>query len=284
MAHEADVPFMAFDCTMTMRSVETHIWRSGPHHSARYLILFFSEADAMLTLGERMLSLVNGCIVLIPPETAYTFAYGSRCRYFCLSFEPANGEKSGLLRQMYEKRSNIIHLEEGRLRESLQYQAEQLYGMLHHGAEELVEYRQGYVAACFTKLIFDVFSLQEQMKHKIVQDTRQMLAMQLTAYLDANYLSAITLEQLGKVFFLSRYHLCRLFRAQMEMSIVDYIHWKRVQHAIGLLSDTDLDVTKICYESGFGNLQSFYSIFKRYVHKTPLQYRKGKPGEKSLPA
>ena len=267
---------MAAGCAMTIRNVETHFKRSGPHLSARYSILFFSEADAMMTLGERMLSLVDGCIVFIPPQAAYSFSYGSRCRYYCLSFEPVNGEKGALLRTMYEKRTSIIHPSDKSFIQCLQFQTEQLYRMLLHASAVLLEYRESYTAACFIKLMMDVSSLQEEMEVKLPQDQHQLLAMQLTAYLDTNYLSAVSLEQLEKVFFLSRFHLCRLFKAQMEMGIVDYIHWKRVQHAIGLLAGTDRSVTKVCYESGFNNLQSFYTVFRRYTQNTPLQYRKNR--------
>lgn len=262
-----------------MRSVETHVRRSGFHHSARYLILFFSEADGMLTLGERMLSLVDGCIVLIPPDSPYSFAYGSRCRYYRLSFEPANEEMTALFRTMYEKRFNIIHLALDRRRESIHFQAEQIYNMQQQGDDGPGGYRKIHQTACITKLILDVFALQEQLGQKSSYNTHQLLAMQLTTYLDENYLSAITLEQLEKVFFLSRFHLCRLFRGQMKMSIFEYIHWKKTQHASGLLANTDASITDICYESGFGNMQSFYTIFKRHTQKTPLQYRKSKEGD-----
>lgn len=271
-----DLLGMAAGCSMTLRNVETHFKKNGPHLSARYLILFFSEADAMMTLGERMLSLVDGCIVFVPPQAVYSFSYGSRCRYYCLSFEPVNGEKSALLRTMYEKRTSIIHPSDKSFIQCLQFQVEQLYRMLHQDLAVLWEYRESYTAACFLKLIMDVSSLQEEMEVKLPQDQHQLLAMQLTAYLDENYLSATTLTQLEKVFFLSRFHLCRLFKTQMEMSIVDYIHWKRVQHAIGLLAGTDRSVTKICYESGFGSLQSFYTVFRRYTQNTPLQYKKNR--------
>ncbi len=277
MLREEAVLAMAGTCAMTMRDVDTYAKRSGPHHSARYLILFATKADAMVALGERMLSLVDGCIVFIPPETTYYFSYGSRCHYYCLSFSPEGGDRDGLLHTMFEKRANILHVQDVRLRESLQFQAEQLYGLLHR--EEEGAYRQAYVNACFLKLFMDAFRLQEKMREKLPQNTGQVLSMQITAYLDENYLSAVTLEQLEKVFFLSRYHLCRQFKAQMKMSIVDYLHLKRVEHAIGLMDDADRSITKICYESGFGNLQSFHTVFKRYTQKTPLKYRKGKIGE-----
>jgi transcriptional regulator GlxA family with amidase domain len=58
------------------------------------------------------------------------------------------------------------------------------------------------------------------------------------------------------------------------MSPINYLLKVRIDRAKELLADTGLKISDIALSVGFSNQQRFNEMFKKYVHQTPLQYRK----------
>jgi AraC family transcriptional regulator len=92
-------------------------------------------------------------------------------------------------------------------------------------------------------------------------------------YLQEHASEDIHLEILAKTAELSKYHFIRLFREQVGQTPAQYLTDVRVNKAIQLLQKTDLDITQIAYETGFGSLGTFERAFKKRLGLSPSQYR-----------
>jgi transcriptional regulator GlxA family with amidase domain len=67
----------------------------------------------------------------------------------------------------------------------------------------------------------------------------------------------------------------RLFRENLHMTIWDYLCRPRVTHAQWLLIDSDMTISEIAFDAGFGASAPFYQDFHRYAPGVkPNQYRK----------
>lgn len=261
-------------CAVWVRSVDTRARRSPPHVARHHHLLFFAQANQMISIGERMLSLEDGCVVVVPEGSEYTFSYGTQCHYYCLSFRPPKGAGSPLLSEMLHRRSSLLRTRDTEQRSHLLHQIKQLHDHLQKPREIPAIPKNAYRDACFAKIIMDVYALQAETAWDAYLSERERLAERIRGYLDQHCLSPINLSDLEKSFFTSRYQLCRLFREQMRTTIFDYLRTQRIEHAKRLLLSSSKNITAICFESGFNNLQSFYNAFRRRVGKTPLQYRK----------
>ena len=60
----------------------------------------------------------------------------------------------------------------------------------------------------------------------------------------------------------------------MRVTVLEYIHRKRLEYACDLLSNTENPIADICFESGFGSLQRFFMVFQKYLETTPGAYRR----------
>lgn len=94
-------------------------------------------------------------------------------------------------------------------------------------------------------------------------------------YIHTHYESQITLDILAAYFHLSREHLCRLFKKMTRMSPIEYLNFYRISTSTRLLRETDHEISDIALEIGFNNISYFNRTFKRYMHVTPGEYRKG---------
>lgn len=93
-------------------------------------------------------------------------------------------------------------------------------------------------------------------------------------YLHENYADKITLDELSKRFFISRYYLCHEFKKYTNCSIVHYINNLRISHAQRLFEESDKTITEISTLVGFSNVTHFNRVFRSLTGKSPSQSRK----------
>lgn len=89
-------------------------------------------------------------------------------------------------------------------------------------------------------------------------------------YINANLEKDLSLDSLANMFYISKYHLCHIFKDYTNFSINQYISMKRVIHAYSLIC-AGASTTDACFQSGFNDYSSFYKAFKKFMQETPQQ-------------
>ncbi len=92
-------------------------------------------------------------------------------------------------------------------------------------------------------------------------------------YIQSHFLSPITLDEVACVADLSPNYLSAQFTQAVGCGFIDYLTQLRVQHACTLLEETDMRITEIAYDSGFGSLSHFIRCFHKQKHEKPSAYR-----------
>ncbi|QHW30539.1 AraC family transcriptional regulator [Paenibacillus rhizovicinus] len=93
------------------------------------------------------------------------------------------------------------------------------------------------------------------------------------AYLDRHLAEDLSLERLEGLFFISKYHLSRLFKKHTGSTIHEYILYKRIALAKTLLRE-GRSVTEASMDAGFNDYSGFLRVFKKKVGLLPRQYAK----------
>ena len=93
-------------------------------------------------------------------------------------------------------------------------------------------------------------------------------------YINAHFRRPISLTEISDEVSMTVPAFCRYFKKANNKTFTQAVNEYRVVHAIKLLSETELSVTDICYESGFNNFSHFNKQFKGLTGKTALNYRK----------
>lgn len=92
-------------------------------------------------------------------------------------------------------------------------------------------------------------------------------------YIMQNYAQPITLTEVAQAIHLSPNHLSKLFPEVSGITFLDYLTNHRIKKAKELLASTDIPVTYIAYDCGFGSFSSFSRIFKKQNGCTPTAFR-----------
>ena len=92
--------------------------------------------------------------------------------------------------------------------------------------------------------------------------------------LDHRFYEHVTLDVIAARTGISRRRFTQLFRQITGQSWLEAVRSRRITHARHLLAVTDRSVVSIAFESGFGDLSSFYRTFREAEGVSPLAWRK----------
>lgn len=116
-------------------------------------------------------------------------------------------------------------------------------------------------------------SHSEQWRKEVTLNSYPLIK-RVVQFIDENYQLDLTLDDLTRVSNLSKFYLIRTFKEVMGCTPAQYVSEKRLSQAVHLLLKTNFDITTICFEVGFGSLQTFERVFKRRFGVTVSGFRK----------
>ena len=113
------------------------------------------------------------------------------------------------------------------------------------------------------------------MSRTVEESNRRML--RARDAMDRTYAQRLDIPALARIACVSEAHFIRGFRATFGETPHRYLQRRRVERAMYLLRGTDLDVTDICFDVGFGSLGTFSRTFRDIVGETPSAHRRRGP-------
>lgn len=93
-------------------------------------------------------------------------------------------------------------------------------------------------------------------------------------HINLNLNNDLCVKDLADLFYVSPTYLARLFKKEVNSSIVEYINTQRIKQSTCLLKDSNLPIHQISQMVGISDYNYFSRLFKKYMNKTPSQYRK----------
>lgn len=97
---------------------------------------------------------------------------------------------------------------------------------------------------------------------------------QIEQYIRENYAdSALCATSIAERFRISASYLSRIFKADMGVGLVDYIHRLRIDAAKAALRNTCATIDEVAASVGFSNRWVFMRVFKKLEGTTPGAYR-----------
>ncbi len=92
-------------------------------------------------------------------------------------------------------------------------------------------------------------------------------------YIMYNYQKNISLSTVAEKAGMHPTAFCRYFKYKTGKSLTTYINELRIAFGCKLLIKGHLQISQVCYDTGFNNVSNFNRIFKQIVGMTPTQYQ-----------
>ena len=125
----------------------------------------------------------------------------------------------------------------------------------------------------------DMDSISDGCRIVLKEDVQSHWIKVAIEYIGKNYMNQIALSDIARETRLSESHLSSLFKAETGINFLQYLNEVRINAAIRLLSSSSMNVSEIARSTGFPNPGYFTKIFRRFMGKTPTEYRNELPGK-----
>lgn len=137
------------------------------------------------------------------------------------------------------------------------------------------KYRSGEKCAGLVEGILQILGRLKEEDCLILPEKRKTRALieDVKTYINCHFDSKLSLESIAALFFMSKYHLERQFKACTSYTINHYLTDVRMGEAQRLLIYEDLPMKEIAEKCGFSDVHYFYSVFKKYTGMTPQNFR-----------
>lgn len=116
------------------------------------------------------------------------------------------------------------------------------------------------------------------------KNTADYIILKTTQYMEENYASKITVDDLSKIVNMSTSNFFRYFKNVFNTSPMEYLKKIRIAHATAMLSSTDKPISFIAQECGFFDQSHFTNIFKQTTNITPKELRQNAQNKKDTNA
>lgn len=93
-------------------------------------------------------------------------------------------------------------------------------------------------------------------------------------YINGHFAEITSIGQIAEAFFVSKYHLCRVFKNGMKVTLIEYLNQVKIKNARQLLEFSDREVGDIAEACGFNSVAYFSNVFKKITGISPSEYRK----------
>lgn len=104
------------------------------------------------------------------------------------------------------------------------------------------------------------------------QDTNRIDA--VYKYVRNNFTEPIQLEDISAHVNMTVPSFCRYFKKVTGKTFTEFVNEFRIVHACKLLTEEQLSIAEVCFDSGFNNFSHFNKLFKAKTGKSPNAFRK----------
>ena len=241
------------------------------YHEFCKLLMLRTGSGGYMVAGQRY-SLEEGDIVLIGSHTVHRpeFESGTACERIIIYISPDflhrqspedcpleeifSGEESHVLRPGEKGRKKLFAL------------AELLEREMSNGDFGQVVLSNGLLLQLLVEIGRNIRSRAAAHPSPILPENGRVL--DILRYIDAHLTEDLTIDHLSERFFISKYHMMRLFNRETGRSIHAYMTERRLLLARELIHQGH-SATESCFRAGFRSYSSFTRAYGRRFGSTP---------------
>lgn len=241
------------------------------HWHVEYEIIRILTGTLHVTMDEKEFTATPGDIVFVNSGILHS-GIPSDCVYQCIVFDmnaflKNNPRCSTYIKQIIDHSAFVYHHFTPK-----NQQIHQIVWDIFNAMEsqktgyELIVFGELYhfFGVVFSEKLYFSDSPQNRRDYRKIMQLKKVLD-----YMEANYSSPVTLEQLSASVNMSPKYFCRFFYQMTHKTPIDYLNYQRIEHASYQLATTDASVTEVAYNCGFNDLSYFIKTYKKYKGITP---------------
>jgi AraC-like DNA-binding protein len=260
----------------------SHEKKSGQYNMPRnhfhegYEIYYLLSGERFYFIGDRTFHVKKGDLVVInayelhKTNDAGVPGHERILVHFDKFYLCHNSDGFEKVLQLLFNESNVFKLSQ----EQQVFVQDLLFKMIEEAKNKSLGF-ESYLHSLLIQLVVYTSRNTTQNSSKLFEHPSEMhkKVSEIVQYININYSQPLTLFLLSENFFISQYHLSRIFKRATGFTFIEYLNSVRVKHAQKYLLESKWQVNRIAEECGFGSISQFGRIFKKITGVSPLHYR-----------
>ena len=237
------------------------------HVHSDYEIYMFIEGDSKYIVEENVYSLEPGDVIIIRKNMLHRVYHNSAAKYSRIVFniDPEFFEACDCKEyeeQFANPRPGIGNKIDAEIvRESGLYD---IFVRLEKYSDSFKNIYTPIVRSLLVEMLYIINSIDSFSKGDMGDERLKSII----SYINQNFTENITLHDIEKKFFISKYHLCHIFPRATGLTVHQYITNKRLALADDLIKNGK-SVSEAAELSGFNSYSSFYRAYMAAFKKSP---------------
>jgi AraC-like DNA-binding protein len=230
-------------------------------------IMFVKEGHGHVLIDNEMHPIEKGDVVIYNPLTLHAEYFdqseGDEVMFFGFSrlnvecFEPG---------KLCNGKFSILHL--GKYFDEFSFYCDQLLK-----EKNVKEFQYSAISESLLNILIS-YILRISDTAQIPENTNT--CNQIKDYLDKNYTSNKSIDDICRDLYINKYYLTHLFKDAMGVPPLKYMITKRITLAKELLKTTALTIEDIAVKCGYSDISYFTKVFKKTEGVTPIEYKQQK--------
>ena len=134
-----------------------------------------------------------------------------------------------------------------------------------------------YNIDCYIRHEYTYDSLYEMADKYYISDEDEkgsVIIKNALAFIDVNYASEVSLEDVANHVYVNSSYLSRLFKKETNLNFIEYLKKIRMERAKEMLKKRGSKLEDVCYAVGYKSEKYFIKLFSQYTGMTIKEYRK----------
>lgn len=251
------------------------------HMNDRHELYIMLQGDATFSIEGKVYHLEPYDMLLISNQDIHCVMVNGDQAYerVCVYFKPE------FLQPFCTKKYNLLWLfeREKRLEDGHRIDSEsvQKYGldkyfqqMLEYYSASLPE-KEVLLTSLLLRMLLDVNRVYDESRQREMEEEDSLTHSEkiddIVRYISEHLEEKITLYDLTKRFYLSKYYLCHEFKKVTGFTVFDYIRYKRILSAKTKFQNGQ-PINEVWRDLGYEDYSNFYRTFKKITGMSPKEY------------
>lgn len=248
------------------------------HTHDYYEFYFFMEGEMEMDIKGAKHSVCHGDILLIPPGTEHHPCFLNRdkpyrrfvlwlSKEYCNHLLSLSTDYVYLMQHVMTTKNYVFH------NDRITFNAVQL--MIFRLIDEMKQERFGKDTEIILQLNSLILHLNRLVYNKNSQRPKKQelkLYQSICHYIEEHLQDDLSLDQLARKFYVSKFHVSHSFKSNIGISIHQYIMKKRLEACKNAILSQD-SITSVFRQYGFHDYSSFYRAFKKEYGISPREFK-----------